>query len=113
MRFILLLLLYWLICCGFYYLMALAFVGIMGHLVRIPKGWFRNALWLFFFTPARIVVVLFPFFLALELFYIPLNPQKKDVDVLVMVILLFFISLIPAWRHVSRHRQFIVDVIRR
>lgn len=90
--------------------MALAFVRIMGSLVNVPKGWFRNVLWLFFYTPVRAIVMLFPYILAMELFFMR---QTKDVDVFVMVSILFFASLMPATGYVRRHRQFIFDVINR
>ena len=106
---IFLVLLYWAVCCGLYYLAALAFVSIMGSLVRVPKGWLRNALWLFFYTPVRLLVVLFPYGLAFVLFYVQ---QTRDLVVFVLVNLCFFASLMPAWQYVRKHRQFILEVIR-
>lgn len=107
---ILLLIAYWVICCGLYYFMASAFVVIMFTLRRLQKGWFRNALWLFFFWPVRVAVVLFPYLLALYYFYFQRN---RNVEMLVLIHLFFLASLIPAWRYVRKHRRFIHDAIRR
>jgi hypothetical protein len=106
----LLLTIYWVICCGFYYFMASAFVVIMVSLRRVPKGWLRNSLWVFFFWPARIIVVFFPYFSALYLFYFQ---RTREVTLFILTQLLFLASLIPAWRYVRKHRRFIHEVIKR
>jgi len=99
--------LYWTACCGFYLVASLAFVRVMASLVRIPKGWMRNSVWVLIFTPVRGAVVLVPYLFSLRFI-----TEPNKLVLMVLTSLCFVTSLIPAWLYFRKHRDTIYSVIK-
>jgi hypothetical protein len=102
--------LYWAVCTGFYFVAALAFVRVMASLVRVPKGWIRNSLWLLLFTPVRGALILFPYIFGI-IKILP-NPEPDRLMLVIFVSLCFAASLIPAAIYWRKHRDIVYGVIR-
>jgi hypothetical protein len=94
-------LLYWVICSGFYLVAAFVFTRIMKALARIQKGWTRSVLWLLMVTPVRGAVVLLPFFIGLD--SVRSKPEPEKLSLLIFVILCFAASLVPAWIYLRKY----------